>query len=263
MSTEPLKNQIETLAEILEAGHFRIQNIGSEPFVALPAYMNIHNLEPYLEAPVAIKRAFSFYDFDSFISYILEFKENRTRAFAYPDGGITVCFDAHTKDKPSRERHKATLSPSLSREWKAWQSFSLNWHTHEQLAEFLEDNYEDIKKPQGADVLELAKKLHIKKTINVVSGVTLQSGDKEIGYTEESDGTQRKMTIPDVLELVIPVFKGDANYKVEAKLRYRSGEKGIAFRTIIKRSDEIIEDAQDNLIQRFNEKSRLTAIKLA
>lgn len=237
--------------------------ISGKPYLVIPQHLTVVDMEEHLPQPLAIKRNIVFHDPDSFFAYVNEFKTEKSRAFCMPDiGEVVVAIDATTKDSPSWEKHIAKLEVCHSPKWKRWANANETWTNQWGFSEFLEDNHEDIIEPAGAELFEMAKNLQVKKSINIVGGVTLQSGDKEIVYTEESEGKQMKMVVPETITIVVPVFKGDANYRIQLKLRYRANEQGIQFKLSMRKVDEIIDDAVDELIKQTSEKIDMPVLKI-
>jgi uncharacterized protein YfdQ (DUF2303 family) len=112
-------------------------------------------------------------------------------------------------------------------------------------AAFLEDNLPDIAQPPGAQLLELARSLEVKRNVNFASSVRLDNGQTQLTYEEDVKGTAAKGTIeiPERFILGLAPFEGCAKYRLEARLRYRMAEGKLAMWFDLFRPEEVLRDA--------------------
>lgn len=101
--------------------------------------------------------------------------------------------------------------------------------TQAEFATFIEDNLADIAGsdglPSGADMLRMSIDFEAKQDMRFKSALRLQSGGVDLAFVQQEDnGTLEKMKLFDRFAIGVPVFWGDAAYRVEARLRYRVRE---------------------------------------
>lgn len=200
------------------------------------------------QAPQLTRRSPRFFETESFIAYVKEFKkEGSTRIFVNPEELKAVAvIDYDRPAVPDHGVHRATLALELSPEWKTWVQAAAvtkqRGFTQEDFAEFLEENGVNVRTPTAAELIELVTKMQITRTVNYKRVINLQDGRQQFTYTND-DGSG-SVEFPAKLEIGIPVFKGGLPYKVTVLPRYRLQDGGsLRFGMIIHRMEEILQDA--------------------
>jgi uncharacterized protein YfdQ (DUF2303 family) len=199
-------------------------------YAVLPEGARLQVLDELREFPVRAKGNVQVSELDSFIRYVKAFG-GKTRIFASIDkesgrASFNAILDYHEaqEGKPGWCEHKLTLSPALSVEWQRWLAANRAHMNQEQFAEFVEDNSGDVVEPSGAQMLEIAKTLEAKTSVEFKSGVRLENGDHQLRYASQTTGRaggNGELEIPALFALGLVIFDGGPGYKVSAKLRYR------------------------------------------
>lgn len=204
-------------------------------------------------------------DLKSFIAYTNRFKDQHSALFMDDERtapSLTAVIDYHPEggpDAPGRfGDHRARFNFPLSDQWKVWNDKNGEKMSMYEFATFLEnhivdvmgtefvviaDSDEETKRffsmmggkaalAEPAKLLEVANNLTINEKSHVTSAQNLSSGEGVIEFKSEHEtigATGRKMTVPKMFAIGIPVFKNDAPYRIFARLRYRKGGEGIRF----------------------------------
>jgi uncharacterized protein YfdQ (DUF2303 family) len=120
-------------------------------------------------------------------------------------------------------QHLATLHLQKSEEWILWNAHNKQVKSHEDFAQFIEDNLPDIVKPAPATMLELVRTLQAKAEISCDSVARTNAGAK-IHFNEVVKGVAGaagELEIPSQFTVSIPVYIGSPKVDLTARLRYR------------------------------------------
>lgn len=139
----------------------------------------------------------------------------------------------------------------LSREWKRWnlhsqhaaESNAKKGMRQEEFMQFLEDNLPDISRPEAAVLLAAVRSFEAKKDVKFKSSQRAENGDIVFAYSEETSQAEGKVSLPEAFELTIPVFEGGNNYVIEARLRFRIKDGGLALWYELVRPHKVLEHA--------------------
>ncbi len=250
-------------AQILENG---------TPFVVASEGSTLLNLESLLLNPLSIGAQPTFNDLDSFIRYVNQFGPSASpvvfATLTEQSVSFTAVLDYHEPSAPHRARHRALYACAASPEWRRWSEKSSTEanpkpFTQAAFAAFIEDNLHDIIEPSGADVLEIARTLEAKQSVNFKSGIRLSNGDHSLSYVSETKGAaggNGELAIPENFMLGIPPFVGSSPYKVTARLRYSITEGCLKFRYELVRPHKIIEAACKEMVERVTKETSLTPL---
>ena len=192
-------------------------------YATVPDGHNIEDLEHFLEQPIRMRGAVMCETVASFVEYFNRFKDEASMVFAdSPNFEIVGILDYHS-DEPAFGEHRALYTAPRSDEWNIWTKGNKKPMKQAEFSQFIEDNVKDIREPAGADVLEIARQLEVKKNVEFASAERLSDGQRQFTYNETVAGTSRKgkLKIPEEFTLGVPVFKDDECYAVTARLRYR------------------------------------------
>jgi hypothetical protein len=225
----------------------------------------VEPLEPRLKS--YIEQAVTFLTRESFVTYVKDYRTPVTRIFM-GSTGFTAIFDYHRPmmkapaqqgengedlffpPAPDRAAHAAHYTVPLSQEWKDWSSVDRKEIPQLEFAEFIEDHILDIRKPDGATLLEVARQLQIHRTVEFLSGKNLANGTAELTYAESDKASagKGKIDVPTDIELALSIFKGEPRDPVLATFRYRLKSEGKLFFAIkIKDRERVHEAALDHL----------------
>lgn len=233
--------------------------------VALPPGWKIEELdsEKLLANPRRVKATFQFSDADSFTSYVNRHKKDGTvtwctfnpQTFALAFAAI---IDEHSPSAAGWRTHRATFSPDMSAEWKAWKGRNGAEKAFDQVdfAEWIEEHADDITTanglPTSLQMLTMATEFHANEDRTLKSTVRLQSGGVRLTYIADPDaGTTEAMQMFDKFALGIPVFQGGSAWSLTARLKYRMHQGKVSFFYDLVRPDRVHEGAAKELIQQI------------
>ena len=194
----------------------------------IPQGWAVEDISKYLPPPARIKQKVELLNLPSLVDYTSKFKGPKTVIFA-DEGQATydVVLDYHTPDGLRGDiDHVARYACPLSDSWKAWKDANGKTQTQAYFGKFIEANLVDIVRPAGADMLQMALSLQVKKSAKFESDLRLDNGQTQFGYTEEIRGTQKggSLAIPDMFQLGLQVFIDGEAYALDARLRYQLDE---------------------------------------
>jgi uncharacterized protein YfdQ (DUF2303 family) len=188
------------------------------------------------DRPWRIKAHPKFVDAQSFIKYLNDFRDPDSRIFAvennaqfiavldYHQGTLNVDqSDEWMGRMPRWCQHQATLQLQKSEEWTLWNAHNKQVKSHEDFAQFIEDNLPDIVKPAPATMLELVRTLQAKAEISCDSVARTNAGAK-IHFNEVVKGVAGaagELEIPSEFTVSIPVYIGSPKVDLTARMRYR------------------------------------------
>lgn len=226
----------------------------------VPHGYEVRTLEDDDALPAVTRRQPKFFDTESFIEYVNEYKiENQTRIFIAPDElKALAVIDYDKAGTAARGVHRAALQLSYSQQWQAWRAAESytkrQGYTQEEFAEFLEENNVEVTKPTAAELIELVTKMQVTRSVSFKRSVNLHDGRVQFTYNNEDGGGS--VEFPQRIELGIPVYRGGEYYKVEIIVRYRLQDNGgLRFGLIIHRADAILDDAIKGDIAAIKEKT--------
>src|SRR4051812_8724308 len=163
------------------------------PFVVVPDKYRVHDLEPTLPQPISIRARPDFNTLDGLISYVDGYKGNDTAIFVNLDSGrVVAIIDYHGKPAPAGNpaswcHHCAVHTPDHTVEWQRWIGLDDHWLDQRAFAEFIENNVNDIVKPSGAEMLEIASSLEAKTAVDFKSGVRLENGSSRLTFNSSTE----------------------------------------------------------------------------
>lgn len=226
----------EFLREAVRLG----QNVGEAkplvngiPYAVIPQDSKIESLEKFLhndyaERPHRKKGTVSVLDAASFIEYYSLFSDEHSRVFAdETKSQVLAVLDYHGigDNAPRWGQHRVRLDLRHSEEWITWCGSNGQAHKMNQLdfAELIEDNAPDIKEPNAATMLEMARTLQAKTDIDFSSAIRTSNGQVQLKYNEIIKGTygSGNVEIPEEFVILIPVYVGAPRVSIRGRLRYR------------------------------------------
>lgn len=208
-------------------------------------------------------------DLPSLVAHVNRFKDDDSVIFADTDRehpSMTAVLDYHRQGAAGEPRfgtHRSKYDFPVSEEWATWTGVHGNEMDQAAFAEFMESHLVDTIEPSAAGesarafaeksgvsfatparLLELSRGLSISVGEKVVQLINLQSGEKQIQFSENhSDETGAPLKVPGAFLVGIPVFRADARYQVCVRLRYRKREGSLIWSMELWRHEEVFDAA--------------------
>lgn len=134
---------------------------------------------------------------------------------------VKVLLDYHDVYSPSNVEHTATWPVPFSDEFVIWQGSNKVAMPQEGFMRFLSENMDEIVKPDAASLLEVVSDFSSLTTVTFRSAKNLANGLQQLQYVEEGSSTQKGVTLPEIIELRMPIYRGEPAVDFEAYLRTR------------------------------------------
>lgn len=184
----------------------------------------------------------------SFTAYITAFKSSTAICRAsLSKNSIVAVLDYHGRARegggdaavPGRSAHVVTLSCPFDLDYARWRPVFAGKQTFNQdeLARFLEDMIHTIAAPPAGDLTEAIADLEIVRHVHFKSARNDRNGNVTIAYQELDDENvpvrDGKLTLPESVSIVVPIFQGGNPVMLVAKLRHRMDKGVVAFSLIV------------------------------
>ena len=225
--------------------------------------------DEYREKPMRRKGTANLADLPSLIAHINRFKDADSAIFANTDRArpsITAVLDynlAGSDNDPRFGQHRSHYAFPVSEEWTSWTKVNGEEMDQAKFAEFIESHLVDVVEPSTAGesaklfaeksgvtfatpgrLLELSHGLSISVGQKVVQAINLQSGERQVQFSEEhSDQNGAPLKVPGAFLIGIPVFRADARYQVCVRLRYRKQGGLLTWSMNLWRHEEVFDHA--------------------
>lgn len=268
------RNIAETLADVLPKAQLLANIEGSD----MPAGLAIHHyavpkganvmelktdLEAYLQHPRKTKATASFGDATSFLAYVARHATENTVAWcAFNPQSFALSFlaviDEHAKGTAGWRAHRASFTPDMSAEWKAWKGNNTKSMPQVAFAEWVEEHADDITAntniaeglPTSLQMLTMATNFQANEERVLKSAVRLNSGGVRMTYIADPDaGTTAEMQMFERFAIGIPVFHGGEPFGIIARLKYRLNSGKVSFHYELTRPDRSHQHAAMDLIK--------------
>jgi uncharacterized protein YfdQ (DUF2303 family) len=216
---------------------------------------NLELFEKLLPAPLHCATDVTLHDAQSFAEYVNKFGDDDTMVFInLREAKFVAIIDYHRADNdPQHGHHRVTYQCPKTPEWNTWLKHSGEKMDQKEFALFIEDNAEEIIKPEGAQMLEIAGSLQATNKHDFSSAIKLDNGEVQFAYNEVIDGKAGKngqLAIPTEITVQLQPFQGGPAYERKARFRYRISNAGLIMWYDLVRPQKCIEDAvQDTLTQ--------------
>lgn len=201
--------------------------IGGSPILVTPEGYEVNELDHLRESPTAIQQQTEHTTAESFIDYFNEFSEAHSVIFVDDEKHtFNAILDYHDAT-PRWCLHTANFQLKNTPEWDNWRGNNKKSMTQEDFGRFIEENLEEIIKPSGAEMLEIALSIQAKTETKFSKAVRLDNGQLQLTYHEEINGTAGAtghMKIPETFTIGLKLYEGSEPYQMEARLRYRIKE---------------------------------------
>jgi uncharacterized protein YfdQ (DUF2303 family) len=185
------------------------------------------DLEKFRDNPARQRGVYRPATVDDFVAYVGEWCSDSTSVWIDPEKAKVVALlddGDHGSNTFGWKQHRAIVDLIVTPEWEFWKKDSGEWLGQFDFAEKLEDGMSDIREPAAAQLLEIAKTLHVKTAIKFKSGVNLTNQGVKLQYEEEVEegaGEKGDITIPETFKIAIAPYVGEAAFIMTARLRYR------------------------------------------
>lgn len=207
-----------------------------------------------------------FYDVADFIRYVNDFKDGCTRIFANVRwNAMTAILDYHEtgvggdpeEPMPRHGDHVARFQARHSEEWDAWMGSSEKQMSQVDFAEFVEDNYLDIVDPEPEHMLRVATGLHATNNATFRSAHNMANGQVNVSFDEQIDGRVAggDLEIPQTFSVGLRPFEGCSRFPIECRFRYRLREGQLKMWYKCLRTQPIIDQAFDAILDRVRDES--------
>jgi uncharacterized protein YfdQ (DUF2303 family) len=162
--------------------------------------------------------------------------------------------DEHTPAAAGWRGHKATFTPMMSAEWKAWLAMNGKPMSQVDFAEWIENHEEDFAEANGLPTLlqlkTMATNFVARQEMKFKSAIRLQDGGARLEYVNEADNdTIAEMKLFERFGIGIPVFWGGQPWQITARLKYSTAGGRLTFRFELIRPDRVHEAAAKELIE--------------
>lgn len=241
-------NETETIIALTAQGFAeRHANDDGAPYLIVPDGYRIEELEKFLPQPDRIRQSPTFISLASFSRYVNDFKQDGTTIFISTAGNATAVIDGPSKGVPRWREHTASYAVTYSERWAVWDRNAKKTFSQLSFAQFVEDNNVDFIKPLGGDMLDMARTLEAEQNSTFKSGLRLDNGDVQLGYTKTTAakaGQNGSMEIPSLCQIAIPVLESEAPRIIDLRLRYDLAEGKITFSYEIIRRAALLEQVR-------------------
>lgn len=183
---------------------------------------------------------------------------------------LTAVIDYHKVESADAQwlKHRVHYAFPLSEQWKAWVAMNGKPMAQADFAQFIEDNIADLSSPDALEVTDyeakfatkiatpselvaLSRGLAVRVESKAVSSVVLQSGEGEIVWDEVHQGVDgKKLKVPGLFMLAIPLFHMGEIQRVPVRLRYRVREGSTVwfyqiYRPDVAVTERVLDDYED------------------
>ncbi|VVT15420.1 DUF2303 family protein [Hoeflea sp. EC-HK425] len=183
---------------------------------------------------------------------------------------LTAVIDYHKAEGDDAQwlKHRVHYAFPLSEQWKTWVASNGKAMSQADFAQFIEDNIADLSSPEVMEVTDyeakfatkiatpselvaLSRGLAVRVESKAMSSVVLQSGEGEIVWDEVHQGADgKKLKVPGLFMLSIPLFHMGETQRVPVRLRYRIREGSTIwfyqiYRPDVAVTERVLEDYED------------------
>lgn len=233
-----------------------VRHVGKTPIVIVPNHYKVANLEGLLAAPMRKRGTTTLRDAGSFVTMVNDHKDDSTRLFYVdsPAPGFTAVFNDHG-NQPGWGDHRARYEPIFSQEWKAWIGVDAKKMSQVEMAQFIENNLDDVVEPVGAELLEICRTLEAKKQVNFASSIRLSDGSHQFTYEEDVQGSAQKgqLKVPEIFVIGVPVFINGEKWKVQVRLRFRIDGGKLSMWLEVVRPHKTLEAAVKDILKQVSD----------
>jgi uncharacterized protein YfdQ (DUF2303 family) len=244
-------------ATTLQGRHFELQR----PFAIAPEGYQVKDLEKFNQFPSRITETTSVLDESSFVAYFNKFC-NADSLIVFDNNNFRVVgvIDSNGLNQPAWGDHKVQYNCPKSKQWVEWINNNKQKMDQTTFAEFIERNLQDFVTPSGTEMLELATKFNVIRTVNFRSAKRLQSGEFEFQFSEENQSGS--INVPEKFTIGIVPFKNGTAYSIEARLRYRLNSGSLSLWYELINEDDVLEAAFNDITETITKETGECILKI-
>lgn len=207
----------------------------------------------------------------AFSDWVNRQKNPSTAIFAHngPQPRMTAVINYTNGDAPEWGDYRGQYDLALSPEWQIWMKANDKPMSQEAFGQFMEDNLAEIAAPPSAvddsieyqliqklagggnaatstQLLSVARNLVVNESSRLKSILNPHSGEVQMVYEAQHTGEGGGVVdVPRLFIICIPVFDGDAAYRIPVRLKYRKAEGGtkVVFFPSIYQPERYLRDA--------------------
>ncbi len=187
-------------------------------------------------------------------------KAAQAQSYIYADflsASITAVFNDNRGGELGWKDDRATLQIQRTKEYVAWLSNNNKPMPQLTFAEFIEDNFADVK-GNATQLLDIATTLQAKTGISFSSSKRLDNGQNQLSYHEVIDakaGADGALIIPRQFKLQLCLFENGPAYEIDVRLKYRLSSAGVSFTYQLIRPEVCEKNAFAEYVNTLQEKS--------
>lgn len=231
--------------------------------------------DAYRKTPENIRGSALLADVDSFIAHAGKFFDTNSVFFADRTMlKLTMVYDYHVKGAPQNMYHLAIFAPKTARQLVTWKGGNGSTMNQATFAAFIENNILDLCEASDdateiaaklgttiatpSKLLELARGLSIHEAASVKSHMNTSTGEVTLEYiTAHSDGSGKKIQLPGLFTIGVPVFENGKLYRILARLRYRITEGKASYWYELYQLEDSIDHAFEEVIEKVKDETAL------
>lgn len=221
---------------------------GNLPTIATSNRVTLHSLAHLLPRPLRTTGTTKLLTLQDLQSYLAKQAGHKDETVIYANRKA-LRFTAilnHTSlaGGPGWGDYRAEVTLEKSRQLLVWQAQNgqNKKMSQEAFALFLEEHLEDIREPNGADVLTFAETLEATRTETFKSSIVTATGEQRLAFSSERNGEQSSDLITQIT-LGIPLFEGGVPYAVKVKISHRVTDGKLTFWYDLRHIDYILDEA--------------------
>lgn len=211
--------------------------INGIPHVLVPPDYNLANLERTMGFPARKRGSFKAKDAASFNTLVelLRPLADESLPLFYARSGTSATVTGVLNFSTWRDLI-VVLEQRLSDPFQEWFKLDKVPQGQRQFALFLEERTQYVVKPEGAALLELARKFKANVSVRFQSVVENDNGDNSLEFVKTTEAgsaeAKSRMKVPDVITLEMPVWHGSRPVRFHARFSYsisQDGKLGMGF----------------------------------
>lgn len=228
-NTSEAIDAIRQLSEKAIAPHYLPGEDGGALAVIIPEGHELQSLEEYESSPRRLEKSPVFVDTGSFIEYVNDYMDRRTKIFGtLDDGKIIARLDYSDGPNPEWNTHNATLAMKPHPDWKEWAEKAGKPMAQEEFARFIERFTHCVIEPDSATLIETIEKMEVTSGMQFESKINRVDGSVSFTYKDDQQ-LVGQLKVPTKFYLSMAPFEANKPQTVEVLLRYRVKEGTLTF----------------------------------
>jgi len=216
--------------------------------------------------PDIIRQSVTLQTAESLIDYVQRFKTDNTVLFADIDTDtIVAAIDYHGQTEADLVAHKAVLKLPRSLEWQLWDQIDGELLSQLEFARFIEENMAHFVRPEPGNLLELVNNIQAIEKVDFRAKVRTNSEnvDFDIATSTEAFANVQgeKLTLPSAFTISIPIYFGEEDRHLEARLRWKKSQsEGLTLGIMLLRKEQERQAEFKAVVERITAGVNLTSI---